>query len=363
MCNSRRNHFNCILPPYILDKMNQSDNGVYNREVSDQFRNKRQHLSEMSNEDRRVFLNEGISDSNDAVAVIPKPKILIYNADDLPITPGELIWQEGEPAPNDEDAKNVLEGATQTWKLYYDIFKRNSIDAKGLAIKQIIHYREDPRKPYLNAFWDGEQMVYGDGDKIFFDSFTKDIDIIGHELTHGVIEHSTNLAYRFESGALNESFADVFGMMVKQRALNESVKKSDWLIGKNILIGDEYALRSLKSPGSGYKNHPKIGDDPQVAVMSDFIKLPLKEDNGGVHLNSGIPNFAFYVAAFNCGGNSWEKIGQIWYAAMTDKKLIKKNAKFLDARKATLIKAELLFGKGSLAYKSVEKGWNAAEVM
>ncbi|TDE17342.1 M4 family metallopeptidase [Dyadobacter psychrotolerans] len=367
MCNNRRNPVNCILPPYILEKIDQTNNSdlgdqiVLTAQATARFRSKRASLNEMTKKGKAGFLRT-VSGDTDLEGVLPKPKHLIYDAGGLPITPGELIWKDGDPAPKDKDAKNVLNGATQTWKFYYDLFKRNSIDGIGMPLTQCIHYREDPRKPFSNAIWDGEQMIYGDGDTIFFDSFTRDIDIIAHELTHGVIDYSAKLEYKFESGALNESFADVFGIMVKQRAKKESVKKSNWLIGQNILLGDEYALRSMKEPGSGYKNHPGIGDDPQVAVMSDYINMSQHQDNGGVHYNSGIPNFAFYVAAFNCGGNSWDKLGKVWYAAMTDKILMKKNSKFLDARNATLTKAELLFGKASQVYKAVGEGWDAAEV-
>jgi Zn-dependent metalloprotease len=367
MYHNRRNPVKSILPPFILEKIDPTDNAdlsdqiVLTAQATARFRSKRAYLNDMPQKSKASFLRTvpGVADLQD---VTPTPKNFIYDAGGLPITPGELIWKDGDRAPRDKDAKNVLKAATQTWNFYFDLFQRNSIDGKGMPLTQCIHYREDPRKPFSNAIWDGEQMIYGDGDTIIFDSFTRDIDIIAHELTHGVIDYSANLEYKFESGALNESFADVFGIMVKQRSKNESVKKSNWLIGQNILIGDAYALRSMKAPGSGYRHHPAIGDDPQVAVMSDYVNMPQHLDNGGVHYNSGIPNFAFYVAAFNCGGNSWEKVGKVWYAAMTDKKLLKKNSKFLDARNATLAKAEMLFGNGSLVYKAVKEGWDAAEV-
>ena len=114
--------------------------------------------------------------------------------------------------------------------------------------------------------------------------------------------------------------------MVKQRMLNQDVNQSDWLIGENVLLGKQYALRSMKAPGTAFVNHPELGTDPQPATMDHVVKLPdtKKGDWGGVHYNSGITNFAFYVTAFNIGGFAWEKAGQIWYAAMTDLTALKK---------------------------------------
>jgi Zn-dependent metalloprotease len=294
-------------------------------------------------------------------AKVPVLKMEVYNCKKQASTSGAtLVWTDSSPKlPADKDAKNVINAGSGTWKFYYDLFGRNSIDNLGLTIQQYIHYD----KKYDNAFWDGRRMIFGDGDGVIFDSFTTDIDVIAHELTHGVTQYEANLEYHMQSGALNESFSDVFGIMIKQRMLNLDVKKSDWLIGDNVLLGREYALRSMKAPGNGYRNHPQLGDDPQPATMDEFVKLPdtSSGDWGGVHYNSGIPNFAFYVTAFNMGGFSWEKAGKIWYAALTDKTL-KKTATFSDMRKLTIKIAGTLYGAKSLEAKAVTDGWNAAKV-
>jgi Zn-dependent metalloprotease len=226
---------------------------------------------------------------------------------------GGLIWKEGQKKlPVSRDARNVIEGAGHVWTFYKHLFDRNSIDNGGLAIIQTIRYRENPDEPFFNAFWDGEQMFYGTGQKKFTKSFTSDLDIIAHELTHGVVDYEARLKYEFEPGALNESFADVFGILVKQWANKTQAKKSDWLIGKNILIGVN-ALRSLKEPGKAFKNDPVFDDDEQVAHMKNYKKLPNTEngDYGGVHINSGIPNHAFYITAIELAGNAWERAGVI----------------------------------------------------
>ena len=266
--------------------------------------------------------------------------------------------------PGSRDAKNVIEGAGNVWNFYKKLFNRNSIDNKGMAILQNIRYRENKFKPFFNAFWDGEQMFYGTSLPKYTNSFTTDLDIIGHELTHGVIDFEAALNYENQSGALNESYADVFGILIKQWANKTSARKADWLIGKNILKRKN-ALRSMKAPGTAYKNDPVFGDDPQPAFMKDYMKMPNTEedDYGGVHYNSGITNHAFYITAFELNGNAWDKAGAIWYAALQDKQLLKKNANFKAAADATLQKAVLLFGKGSLAEKAVQKGWKETGVI
>jgi Zn-dependent metalloprotease len=288
----------------------------------------------------------------------------VYDANEMPMSIGKLIWKEGQRMVRDREAKNVIEGAGNVWKFYKEICKRNSIDDMGMPIIQTVRFRDNPFKPYFNAFWDGEQMFYGTGDPKYTKSFTSDLDIIAHELTHGVIDYEAQLEYENQSGALNESFADVFGVLVKQWANNTAAKKSDWLIGSNILKGRN-ALRSLKSPGSAYKNDPIFGDDPQPAVMKDFVKLPNTEDGdwGGVHYNSGIPNHAFYIASMELAGNSWEKMGLIWYGALANARLMKANSNFEDAASATIKTATTLFGNNSLPVQAVNKGWKDVGVI
>ena len=120
----------------------------------------------------------------------------------------------------------------------------------------------------------------------------------------------------------------------------------------------------MKKPGKAFVNHPDFGTDPQPATMDKFKQMPDTEDGdwGGVHINSGIPNFAFYVTAFNIGGFAWEKAGKIWYAALTDTANLKPDASFMDFKQLTITKAEQLFGGGSLEAKAVLDGWTAAKV-
>ena len=168
---------------------------------------------------------------------------------------------------------------------------------------------------YNNAFWNGEQMAYGDGDGSVFIRFTKSLDVVGHELTHGVVSHTSNLEYRNESGALNEHFADVFGSLVKQWKKKQTAAKADWLIGPDIM-GPGTKAKSLRTfkEGKAYENDPNLGTDPQPKHLSGKYTGP--SDSGGVHINSGIPNHAFFLVATALGGSAWVKAGDIWYRTM-----------------------------------------------
>jgi Zn-dependent metalloprotease len=222
-----------------------------------------------------------------------------------------LVRSAGEPEVSDVEVNEAATGVTETLALYADL-GRSSYDDKGATVVSTVHYEKD----YDNAFWDGNQLVFGDGDGKIFGRFTKPIDVLGHELSHAVTQYSANLTYSGQSGALNESLSDCFGSCVKQRHLSQDAASADWLIGEGIFLPSVkgVALRSMKAPGTAYDD-PTLGKDPQVASMDDYVDT--QDDDGGVHTNSGIPNKAFYLAATAIGGNSWEGAGRIWYSALT----------------------------------------------
>ena len=202
-------------------------------------------------------------------------------------------------------------GITESLALFTDL-GRSSYDDRGATVVATVHYEKD----YDNAFWDGTQLVFGDGDGTVFDRFTKPIDVLGHELSHAVTQYTADLIYQGQSGALNESMSDVFGACIKQRHLGQDAAGADWLVGEGIFLPgiNGRALRSMSDPGTAYDD-PAIGKDPQVGSMADYVDTA--DDNGGVHLNSGIPNRAFTIAARAIGGESWSGAGRIWYAALT----------------------------------------------
>src|SRR5262249_21320073 len=156
--------------------------------------------------------------------------------------------------------------------------------------------------------------------------FTISLDVIGHELTHGVTGSEVNLQYLNQSGALNESISDVFGSLIKQKHLSQTAETADWLIGKGLFTAkvQGVALRSMKAPGTAFDD-PVLGKDPQPGHMRDYVTS--MSDNGGVHINSGIPNRAFYLVSAALGGHAWEAPGHIWYATVRDR-MLRSNASF-----------------------------------
>jgi Zn-dependent metalloprotease len=274
----------------------------------------------------------------------------IFDAENTENLPGTLVRREGEKAKGGKTVSEAYDYSGSTYNFYKDVFKRNSIDTRGMKLDSSVHYGED----YNNAFWNGTQMVYGDGDGEIFQRFTKSIDVIGHELTHGVTQYEAALEYEGQAGALNESFSDVFGSLVKQYALKQKADKADWLIGPGLFTNKikGIALRSMKEPGSAY-NDPTIGKDPQPDHMKDYVNT--SNDNGGVHINSGIPNKAFYLTAIELGGYAWEGAGRIWYITLTER--LRERSNFQNAADTTFEVAGTLYGKSSQEQTVVKKAW------
>ena len=237
---------------------------------------------------------------------------VVFTARHRTLLPGILERREGEAPVHDRAANEAYDATGATWTFYYNAFGRNSVDDGGTTLVSSVHYSHG----YDNAFWDGAQMVYGDGDGEVFGPFTRCVDVIGHELTHGVVQAEGDLRYEGQSGALNESIADAFGSMVKQYERKQTVAQADWLIGDGIFAdpGIGRAIRSMEAPGTAYDSELLGGRDPQPAHMSDFYFGD--DDDGGVHINSGIPNRAFYLAATALGGYAWEGAGRVWYDAL-----------------------------------------------
>lgn len=273
----------------------------------------------------------------------------VYDAQSKSTLPGKLVLSEGGKASADKAVNQAYDGAGSTYDFYREVLKRNSIDGKGLRLDSTVHYQNK----FNNAFWNGQQMVYGDGDGKLFLGFTGALDVIAHELTHGVTQYAVpgGLVYEDQSGALNESISDVFGSVVKQWTLKQSVEQANWLIGAGIMapaVGK--ALRSMADPGN--KELTWSGDD-QPKNMSGYV------ENGDVHTNSGIPNHAFYAAAIALKGNAWDKAAPIWYKALS---LLTPNATFADMAKATSDAAALLYGANSAEQHAIQAAWKVVGV-
>lgn len=265
--------------------------------------------------------------------------------------PGDIARSETDTAPNADKAVNeAFDNAGITWDFFKKIFGRESVDGNGKTLVSSVHYSQK----YDNAFWDGRQMVYGDGDGVIFQRFTAALDVIAHELTHGVTQFTAQLPYQDEPGALNESMSDVFGSMVKQWSLGQTVTQADWLIGAGILAPGfkGRALRDLANPGTAYDD-PRLGKDQQPGHMKDYVQTT--SDHGGVHINSGIPNRAFVLAAKTIGGKSWEKIGKIWYVALTQR--LTGSAGFAKCATETISVARDLFPDDPTIAAKVAQAW------
>lgn len=343
----QHNPFNCIVPPHMADN-------ILEKGSPQQIECVKNGLKE-SDKLRGARLSFGVTAAKPSAIAGQKDR-KIYDAQNGSDVPGILVRSEGEPAIGDFAADEAYDGAGATYDLYDEIFGRNSIDDNGLPLISVVHFLQG----YDNAFWDGQKMTYGDGDEDLpepdrlFNRFTIAIDIIGHELTHGVNQYEANLVYQDQPGALNESFSDVFGSLVKQRLNNQTVSEADWLIGEGLFTSNVNGngIRSMKNPGSAYDD-PVIGKDPQPGHMSDYIITT--SDNGGVHINSGIPNKAFYEAAMEMGQFAWEKAGKIWYVTLKDK--LNSSSDFQAAADLCVETAGELYGKGSTEQLAVKNGW------
>jgi Zn-dependent metalloprotease len=265
---------------------------------------------------------------------------------------------EQGPASADASVNRAFEGLGTTRQFYKEVFDRDSIDGHGMRLDGYVHRG----LRYNNAFWDGQEMVFGDGDGVRFTDFTASLDVIGHELTHGVTENMAGLEYHTQSGALNESISDVFGALIKQWSLDQTAEEADWLIGAEVFtpgVGGD-ALRSMKAPGTAYDN-ADFGKDPQPDHMNGFVVLPDDEDNdfGGVHINSGIPNKAFFLVATEIGGYAWDAPGHIWYESL---KASSAETQFQEFADTTYLKAGQLYGTGSAEQQAVLTGWREVGV-
>jgi Zn-dependent metalloprotease len=263
----------------------------------------------------------------------------IYDARGGDELPGHVVRSEGAPGAGDVEVDEAYDGLGATFDFFADVYERNSIDDEGLHLDATVHYG----RRYDNAFWNGRQMVFGDGDGDLFNRFTISLDVIAHELTHGVTGDEARLVYLGQAGALNESLSDVFGSLVKQYAQKQAAREADWLIGEGLFTAKVHgaALRSLKAPGTAFDD-PILGRDPQPATMAGYVRT--SSDNGGVHTNSGIPNHAFYLAAVALGGRAWEKAGRIWYETLRDRRL-KPSATFRQFARLTVQNAAHVFGE------------------
>ncbi len=334
MCD-HRNPMHCIIPDYMLEELKKNpdpkvrDAAERTQAISDLFRSMRQTM----------VSNEAFGDE-----VAGRASRTIFDARNGTRLSGPIRRKEGDGPANDSAVDEAYDGLGATYDFFWKKFQRDSIDGRGLPLKAFVHYGRD----YVNAFWDGAEMVFGDGDGVIFNRFTAALDVIAHELGHGVTQAAGGLNYQNQSGALNESMSDVFGSLVKQFALGEqTADEADWLIGAGLMV-DFPCLRSMRDPHAGFQ-----GGQPKH--MNEYVRT--NGDNGGVHINSGIPNHAFYLAAMALGGHAWERVGKVWYDTLLSDR-IPPNCTFQQFADATIFFAKQNHGPNGAAHTAI---WNAWE--
>jgi|tagenome__1003787_1003787.scaffolds.fasta_scaffold20655058_1 Zn-dependent metalloprotease len=344
-----RNPIHCFVPPYVLSRLAATaDEPERIRALATLTRDSSIRTARLQNAKQRA---RGPREGADFLATVapPGPHRIIRDAQHREeVSVGPIVRREGDPATGEKQVDEAYDGLGATYRFFAEVFGRNSIDDEGMPLRGVVHYGRE----YDNAFWDGRRMVFGDGDGEFFTRFTRDLDVIGHELGHGVTEDEIGLEYFGQSGALNESLSDVWGSLVQQYKQGQSAGEANWLIGDK-LIKDKKAfggkaLRSMAAPGTAFDG------DPQPAHWRDYVRTI--DDNGGVHINSGIPNHAFYVVATTLSGNAWERAGWIWYDATLDPKL-KPTATFRQFARITLQAAQRRFGATGGEVDAVRAGW------
>ena len=288
-----------------------------------------------------------------APGTAPQPDRRISDAEGDDKLPGRLVRREGQPATGDAAVDEAYDGLGDTFEMFARVFARDSIDDAGMPLEATVHYGDR----YDNAFWDGERMVFGDGDGEIFRGFTQSLSVVGHELAHGVTERTAKLRYQGQSGALNEHVSDVFGALVEQYSMGQDAASATWLIGEGVFTDavDGRAIRSMKEPGTAYDDEI-LGRDPQPDHFDRYIETD--EDNGGVHLNSGIPNRAFALASIELGGFAWEHTGRVWYDVLTSGRL-RQNADFRQFAGEIVQAATERYGASSPEERAIAAGWAA----
>ncbi|SEC08817.1 Thermolysin metallopeptidase, catalytic domain [Paramicrobacterium humi] len=345
-----RERTRAVVPPYLLDRIASAE-----RFRSASAAARRTLLTQSPGRSAVIAATGTPREQPRSAAASRSLRREVYDAKHAQSLPGALVRAEGAPAADDVAVNEAYDGLGKTYALYRDVYGRDSIDGAGMPLLASVHYGTD----YDNAFWDGTRMVFGDGDGEVFRRFTISVSVIGHELTHGVTERTAALRYQGQSGALNESVSDVFGCLVEQYALGQSVDQATWLVGAGLFTDEVQgiALRSMKAPGTAYDDDV-LGKDPQPATMAGYVDTT--DDEGGVHINSGIPNRAFYLTAEALGGHAWDRAGAVWYATLTGGRLAA-DATFEDFASLTVTTAEE--GFDATVASAVRDAWQTVGVL
>jgi Zn-dependent metalloprotease len=294
-------HLCSFVPPHVLANIAR----VHAREGLEPTAAQRSAIvSEQLRRERRNFAPDGVI--RRAVSAGPKAVVegltvpptgtagrLIYDDQNQWNFDVQLVRGEGDPAVAGENVNHAYDYLGLVRQFYKDKLGRNSIDNAGLNLVANVNFGVQ----FDNAFWDGTRMVFGNGDNVIFKDLTGDLDVPGHELTHGVTQYTAGLNYTpDQTGALNESFSDMMGSAIDAWANNRDADTHNWLIGEDIMADDLYgeALRNMAEPGTAYDD-PILGRDPQPRDMSGYFQP------ADPHIMSGIANRWFYLICREIG--------------------------------------------------------------
>lgn len=326
---------NCclIVPPYILEGLARQGSQTCKRALNDTL---------------RILAKRNAALNNLLARPVPEGSAerLVYGCNQRYEQRVVLLRKENSRVAEDAVANHAFDTSGYVRDYYREVFGLNSMDNQGMPVISNVHYGIN----YNNAYWDGDEMTYGDGDGIQFTNFAAAIDVVAHELTHGITQYIANLDYNGQSGALNEHFSDVFATVIKQKYLRQEMTEADWLIG-NTIVTDTFpgeALRSMKAPGTANDFDIQPGHMDHYYTGSD--------DNYGVHINSGIPNRAFYLAAIETG---IDNAALIWFESL---KVLWRTANFSDMYAVTIETCQKLVAAGKLlpaAIATVENSFAA----
>ncbi len=335
----------CIVPNHVLDRL------AADKRFPPRSRHAAANTARISEELRRLRTQAVALTSatqltgSHLLTLAASPDIPVYDCMHTQALPGKRI--ANPKSSKDHSVKRAYAETSKVAEFYRQVFKRNSVDNAGMTLLSSVHYGVD----FNNAMWNGLQMLYGDGDSKIFGDFTRGDDVIGHELTHGVTQHTLQLAYTGDAGGLNESLSDCFGAMFQQWESGQNVSQASWLIGKDIMGPAAKAkgyksLRNMTNPADKSCLSPQPTQYSQITPGMD------------PHFSSGPPNLAFCTACKAAGGRSWETVGQVWYETMTTSGP-QPNMTMRDFAARTRQAAHHLFPNQPSIVNAVDHGWKA----
>lgn len=352
-------HRHGIIPDKILEKSAEYYTNKGHDHIATKIHDQRNHHKSII--DKKAL--QAIKNVSQAKLLHDGQVVKIYSMGKQTDFSQAVMKRDGSFPSLDKDVNAAYEGIKATYEFFKETFGIKSINNASLELDGYVHFDTD----YCNAFWDGQQMVFGDGDRKIFNSFTKDIDIAAHEQSHGLTDYlagtesnngkPTGINYEGQAGGINEGYSDIFGISVKQWKKKESPRDSNWLIGEKLIIskkGRSYALRNMLRPGSGFINHPALGTDTQISHLAEYQSRENQNVEIDPHDSSGIVNRAFATASIEYQGNTKDAIVKVFFDTLP--KLIAEET-FNGLANKTLEVAKADFSSDVDIQKALYKGW------